>query len=61
MTEQDKNQVMGLLQKFCQDNIGQRLTEWNMESLGNRVYKIIDEIYKRDNTIKPNTAKKKDG
>lgn len=58
MTEQDKQQIMNLLEKFWKHNAGQTLTEWNMETLCNRMHKALDEIYQRDNTVKPNTAKK---
>lgn len=61
MTEQDKQQIMDLFNKFYKDNAGQLVTEWNFECLASRIMRTIDEIYKKDNTVKPNTAKKKDG
>jgi len=36
MTTQEKQAVMQFLQKFCSDNVGNRLNEWIIEAFLNR-------------------------
>jgi len=44
MTTQQKQELMSFLQRFCQDNIGNRLNEWLAESLLNRAARLLDEL-----------------
>lgn len=46
MTEQQKKDFFLFLQKFCQDNSGNRLNEWLIESFLNRAYVRLEDIYK---------------
>ena len=57
MTEQEKKEILELLEKFCRDNFGNRINEWVAESLLNRVAKQLNK-----QTIKhhPNNAQIKE-
>ncbi len=48
MTEQQKQDLFFLLQKFCQDNIGNRMNEWIIESFLNRAYQKLEAIQKAE-------------
>jgi len=57
MTEQQKQDFFLFLQKFCSDNVGNRLNEWIIEAFLNRASQKIDAIYKADNTRVPHDAR----
>lgn len=59
MTQQQVDDFMRFLQKFCSDNVGNRMNEWIIETLLNRAYQILKAIYQADNAQGPNDARKK--
>ncbi|MDD5062223.1 MAG: hypothetical protein PHN44_08100 [Candidatus Marinimicrobia bacterium] len=44
MTEEQKKNLMDFLQKFCLDNMGNRLNEWIIEAFLNRAKQKLDAI-----------------
>jgi hypothetical protein len=58
MTELQKQDLFLFLQKFCADNVGNRLNEWIIETFLNRVCQKIETICKADNTVGPHDARK---
>jgi len=57
MTEQQKQDFFLFLQKFCSDNVGNRLNEWIIETFLNRACQKIETIYTADNTRSPRDAR----
>ena len=58
MTEQQKQDFFIFLQKFCSDNVGNRLNEWIIEAFLNRACQKMEVIYKADNAVSPRDARK---
>ena len=53
-----KNQaVFTLIQKFCADNVGNRLNEWNAETLLNRLARLLEQ--EKEETPQKNALKGK--
>ena len=44
MTQQQKQEFFLFIQKFCTDNVGNRLNEWIIESLLNRVHQKLESL-----------------
>lgn len=60
MTQQQKEDFMRFLHKFCTDNNGNRVNEWIIETLLNRAYQKLETIYQTDNIQGPNDARKRE-
>lgn len=56
MTPEDKDKIMKLINSFCIENDGQKITRWNATTLINSLNRDLEEIVKKDNEIRPNTA-----
>jgi len=54
MTADDKTKIMKILEAFCNENMGQKVTLWNAPTLLNTVSKELDGIMAK--MIRPNTA-----
>jgi len=54
MTADDKTKIMKILEAFCNENMGQKVTLWNAPTLLNTVSKELDGIMIK---VRPNTAK----
>lgn len=61
MTEQQKQDLFLFLQKFCSDNVGNRLNEWIIEAFLGRSNRILNEIYKSGQCVCPNDANNLNG
>ncbi|MEW6380123.1 MAG: hypothetical protein AB1611_11030 [bacterium] len=51
MDQHSKQDLFNFLQKFCSDNINNRLNEWIIEAFLNRVYQKLEAICPADNPI----------
>ncbi len=57
MTNEQKQDFMSFLQKFCVDNHGNRLNEWLAESFLNRAFQKLEAIQKTGQPAVPNDAR----
>lgn len=61
MTNEQKKDFFLFLQKFCSDNVGNRMNEWIIEAFLGRSNRILNEIYKSGQDICPNDANNLNG
>ncbi len=59
MTDQQKQEFFLFLQKFCADNMGNRMNEWLAEAFLNRAAQKLEGIQK-SGYVGPNDAQAKD-
>lgn len=61
MTDAQKRDFLLFLQKFCSDNVGNKLNEWIIEAFLNRTKMKLDAMEKAGAIIPVDAQKIKDG
>ena len=48
MIKSEKDEIFQFMQKFCSDNLGNRMNEWLAESFLNRAHRKLEEMMRAE-------------